>query len=80
MASRVSGFPQTDWYVNNSLDLYPGEAQCKGYSPHALWHEESASGLLEIIYTADYAHRILENTRKRQPELWAAFEQPKEII
>jgi hypothetical protein len=27
-------------------------------SPHAIWHEESASGLLEILYTADFIGKI----------------------
>ena len=38
-ASKLSGFPQTDQYVTSGLNLYPGQAQCKIRSPHALWHE-----------------------------------------
>lgn len=40
MLSNVfGGFPQTDEYINQTSDVYPGDTQCRGYSPHALWHE-----------------------------------------
>ena len=38
----ISGFPEADdtyWYLDG---VYPGEKHCRGYSPHALWHEESS--------------------------------------
>jgi hypothetical protein len=53
MASRISQFPQTDENVNNAKNVYPGDDQCRNFSPHALWHEESAAGFLEIIFLAD---------------------------
>lgn len=55
-AVKLSGFPQTDPYVKNSVNLYPGHSQCKTHSPHALWHEESANGLLEIALVGDTVH------------------------
>jgi len=58
-SSEISGFPQTDDAVLTSHGLYPGVAQCRGYSPHALWHEESANGLLEFVYMADNINKIL---------------------
>jgi hypothetical protein len=45
--------------VTNAHNLYPGDAHCRTHSPHALWHEESANGLLEIVFLADYVHGLL---------------------
>ena len=59
LASKISGVPQTDVNVNTSKNVYPGDAQCRGYSPHALWHEASANGLLEIVFLCDYINKIL---------------------
>lgn len=58
-SADISGVPQTDEYMVNSSNLYPGQAQCKGNSPHSLWHEESANGLLEIVFLADTVNGIL---------------------
>jgi len=41
------------------MDVYPGDDKCRGYSPHALWHEESANGLLEIALLADYFNGVV---------------------
>jgi hypothetical protein len=38
--------------------VYPGDAQCRLSSPHAIWHEESAIGLLEIMFFADKLNEI----------------------
>ena len=42
VATFISGYK----LIDNSFDLqegvYPGEHECRGYSPHALWHEESS--------------------------------------
>jgi len=59
LASDLSGVPQLDEYVNQSMDVYPGDSKCRGYSPHALWHEESASGLLELVLLADYINGVV---------------------
>jgi hypothetical protein len=58
-SAKISGIPQTDAAVNNAVKVYPGDQKCRGTSPHALWHEESANGLLEIAFVSDFAHRIL---------------------
>jgi len=57
-AVKLSGYVQTDDDVKNGTNLYPGQAQCKTHSPHALWHEESANGLLEIALVGDTVHRL----------------------
>jgi hypothetical protein len=59
-ASELSGFPQTDQSVIDGVDLYPGQAQCRVSSSHALWHEESANGFLEITFMADILHKYTQ--------------------
>ena len=59
LASDISGVPQLDEYINESSDVYPGDFKCRGYSPHALWHEESANGLLELALLADYINGVI---------------------
>lgn len=56
-ASELSGYPQTDKYVTSGKNLYPGQDKCKVSSAHALWHEESANGFLEIVLLADTVHK-----------------------
>lgn len=59
LSARISQVPQTDENVNKSHDVYPGDGFCRNYSPHALWHEESANGLLEIVFMSDFINKIL---------------------
>lgn len=70
LSARISGVPQTDENVNKSFDVYPGDDQCRGYSPHALWHEESANGLLEIVFIGDFMHKVLTKTKAEHPEMF----------
>ena len=59
LSTQISGFPETDDAVTNAKNLYPGDSKCRSHSPHALWHEESANGLLEIVFTADFVHGLI---------------------
>ena len=70
MSTRISQFPQTDENVVKSKNVYPGDDQCRGFSPHALWHEESANGLLEIVFLGDFMHKILAKTKVEHPEMF----------
>jgi len=58
-SNGISGFAQTDSNVENSFGVYPGDTHCRHYSPHAIWHEESANGLLEIVFLTDAINGIL---------------------
>ena len=62
LANHIAGptLPELDEYVNQSMQVYPGDSKCRGYSPHALWHEESASGLWEITMLCDYANGLIK--------------------
>ena len=59
LSDTLSGFIQTDDQIKNGIGLYPGDNHCRHSSPHALWHEESAYGLLDMMFLADYIHGIL---------------------
>ena len=64
-STKLSGFAQTDEDVVKAGNVYPGASLCRGTSPHALWHEESANGLLEIVFLADYINHLLKESRIR---------------
>ena len=66
-SARISGFPQTDEAVNTSENVYPGEWYCKNWSPHSLWHEESANGLLELVFLSDFVNKILGDAKAKDP-------------
>merc|ERR1711918_222928 len=52
-ASMLSMFPQDETMLIGR-GAYPGSSYCNWHSPHALWHEQSANGFLEVIFLADY--------------------------
>jgi hypothetical protein len=51
--NAITGFTQTSPDVTFGRNLYPGQHTCRTTSPHALWHESSANGLLELTMLAD---------------------------
>lgn len=59
VADRISGIPQTDEAVKTSKNVYPGDSFCRGYQAHSIWHEESSTGLLELVFLADYINKVL---------------------
>ena len=67
-SARISKFPQTDKNVNTSHNVYPGDWFCRNYSPHALWHEESANGLLELVFLSDFVNKILGDAKERDSD------------
>jgi hypothetical protein len=53
-ASSMNGFPQTDKAMASGKGVYPGSDFCDFDSPHALWHEQSANGFVELMLWSDY--------------------------
>jgi hypothetical protein len=49
-ANSLTSFPQTDVDVDNLKNNYPGDDFCRYETPHSLWHEQSANGLLELVF------------------------------
>ena len=61
-SDEISGFAKTDYNVVASKNIYPGDQKCRVKSPHSLWHEESAMGLLEIVFVADYVNHVISKS------------------
>lgn len=59
ISTKLSGFAETDESIVDSFNVYPGDKFCKSYSPHAIWHEESANRLLELVFVANTINAIL---------------------
>ena len=60
IADWFTGFEQTDYNVNESVNVYPGQSFCKTTQAHSIWHEQSANGLLDLIYLCDYTNYLTE--------------------
>ena len=60
-ASLLSGMPQTDEQMVIGKGTYPGAEYCNADSPHALWHDQTANGFLEVMLLTDYMYGVIEN-------------------
>ncbi len=46
---------------SSGTGLYPGEQWCgPGPYPHAKWHQQSAVGLADLTFLADYIHECIK--------------------
>lgn len=59
IADILTGFEQTDHDVNNSKNLYPGQKHCKYDQGHSIWHEQSANGIVDIMYLCDFVNSLV---------------------
>lgn len=69
VADRIAGTTNSDANVRMARNVYPGDAACRAYSPHALWHEQSANGLLDIVYVGDFMNSIIEQSLAGERDL-----------
>ena len=60
LASKINGFPQTESTMASGQNIYPGSTFCDKDSPHALWHEQSANGFVELMLWADFYYGVLK--------------------
>ena len=63
VAYAFSGLNETDKSVQHMFQVYPGDNQCRAFSPHALWHEESATVMSEVIFIANYMNQITSSKK-----------------
>lgn len=59
LADGIAKFKQTDYNVNHSKNVYPGQEHCKYDQGHSIWHETSANGLLDLVYLCDYVNSLV---------------------
>jgi hypothetical protein len=48
----------THFFFQDGVNIYPGEQWCNRLSPHAKWHAQSAVGLLDLVYLADFINGV----------------------
>ena len=51
--NSITGYHHSDANLQENYDVYPGDFWCRKQQPHAKWHEESANGLLDLVFLAD---------------------------
>jgi len=57
-ANSLSTFPVYDEALKTGEGVYPGSDRCNPVQPHSKWHVESANGLMDLMYLADYIYQI----------------------
>eukprot|EP00040_Diaphanoeca_grandis_P027253 m.154695 g.154695 ORF g.154695 m.154695 type:complete len:511 (-) comp30903_c0_seq1:2183-3715(-) len=60
LANMFTGFVHTDKHTQRCVDVYPGDHRCRLSFPHAMWHEESANGLTDLVFLADAINAIMK--------------------
>merc|ERR1719498_1740791 len=58
VADALSGFYEHDHELNTLGKVFPGDKFCRVDSPHALWHEVSANGLMNFAYLANHVNGL----------------------
>ena len=46
-------------------DVYPGDTYCRAHQAHAIWHEQSANALLDVVLLADHINSILSKATQQ---------------
>jgi len=72
IADFLTGFPRTDPAMIHSKNVYPGDERCRKQQPHSKWHEESANGLLDLMYLLNFQRGLIDPKLQTpsQLEVW----------
>lgn len=68
VADALSGFYEQDHELNTVGKVFPGDKFCRIDSPHALWHEISANGLMNFAYLANHVNGLSRHYTKLGPQ------------
>ncbi len=63
LANAITGFVHVDMDVQQSINVYPGDAKCRAQQPHSIWHEQSGNGLVDLALVSQFADSFLRNPR-----------------
>lgn len=67
LANMLTGYKQPSKDVQDGVNVYPGDQECRvGTSPHTKWHEAAGTGLLDLMHLADDMNRILRKGLKEE--------------
>jgi hypothetical protein len=68
----ISNTGDRGFWESRQSHPYPGHNFCNANSPHALYHEGAADGLVELYAVVDEVKQILQKQRQNQGCLEAA--------
>ncbi len=60
-ANTLNDYPMYDEDLQNGRNLFPGDTGCNNYNPHSKWHQQSAAGLLDLMFVADDMRKLTYN-------------------
>eukprot|EP00462_Mataza_sp_D1_P019372 CAMPEP_0175127334 /NCGR_PEP_ID=MMETSP0087-20121206/4333_1 /TAXON_ID=136419 /ORGANISM="Unknown Unknown, Strain D1" /LENGTH=415 /DNA_ID=CAMNT_0016409309 /DNA_START=128 /DNA_END=1375 /DNA_ORIENTATION=- len=72
-ANFLTGFVHTDSDFQNAKNVYPGDSKCRVEQPHSKWHEESANGLLDLVFLCDYIAMLTKQPGTGQKDGFAGW-------
>ena len=58
ITDHMTGYIHPD-NVRKAKDIYPGDEVCRFLVAHAKWHEQSANGLVDLIFLTDDIHSVI---------------------
>ena len=64
--NSIGGYDIPDDRLAARSRVYPGSQTCNKASPHALWHQESADVMWELVRLADDVRLALQNHQHRR--------------
>jgi len=63
LANTITGFKHYDAEIQASKNIYPGDTFCRVNQSHSKWHEQSANGLLDLVYMADKIKGVIKASK-----------------
>ena len=58
-ADFISGTNPYDKDITFQQNIYPGELECRTYSPHALFHELAAGSFPDLFHISDSVNKVV---------------------
>ncbi len=59
-ANAIGDFAHYEQNFQDGVAIYPGDERCNRSpdTPHSKWHQQSAVGLMDLVYVADQVHSL----------------------
>lgn len=60
LTNFLTGFKHAEQSIQKCENVYPGDELCRVQQPHSKWHEESANGLLDLMFLCDDMRSLMK--------------------
>eukprot|EP00300_Choanocystis_sp_HF-7_P037940 c54390_g1_i1.p1 GENE.c54390_g1_i1~~c54390_g1_i1.p1 ORF type:complete len:376 (+),score=10.68 c54390_g1_i1:23-1129(+) len=59
IGNDISGYNHTDDDLQDAINTYPGDYECRRQEPHSKWHEQSGNALIDLMWLTDDIDRVI---------------------